>query len=195
MKIAADHYPDTRLLATGSSVLSASSRFRDTLAGRKEEVWLTPMVLADLEDFGRRDLRHRLLHGGLPPFFLADSLPAREFQEWTDAFWSRDVLELFRLERRHSFLRLMELLMIESGGIFEATRFARACEISRTTVTNYVSVLDATMVVHLVRPFAGGGRAEIVAAPQRTGSTPASSASTAAGASCGRRIWACWSST
>jgi hypothetical protein len=127
------------------------------------------MVLADLEDFGRRDLRHRLLHGGLPPFFLADSLPAREFQEWTDAFWSRDVLELFRLERRHSFLRLMELLMIQSGGIFEATRFARACEISRTTVTNYVSVLDATMVVHLVRPFAGGGRAEIVAAPKAYG--------------------------
>jgi predicted AAA+ superfamily ATPase len=63
----------------------------------------------------------------------------------------------------------MELLMIQSGGIFEATRFARACEISRTTVTNYVSVLDATMVVHLVRPFAGGGRAEIVAAPKAYG--------------------------
>jgi predicted AAA+ superfamily ATPase len=35
LKIAADHFPDIKVLATGSSTLGASSRFRDTLAGRK----------------------------------------------------------------------------------------------------------------------------------------------------------------
>jgi len=169
LKIAADHFPDTRVLATGSSTLGASARFRDTLAGRKEEVWLTPMVLADLADFGNPDLHHRLLRGGLPPFFLAPALAEREFQEWLDAYWAKDILELFRLERRQSFQRLVELLMAQSGGIFEATNFARACEVSRTTVANYVAVLEATFVVHLVRPFAGGGSAEIVAAPKAYG--------------------------
>ena len=42
LKIAADHFPDTRVLATGSATLGASARFRDTLAGRKAQVWLTP---------------------------------------------------------------------------------------------------------------------------------------------------------
>jgi predicted AAA+ superfamily ATPase len=166
LKIAVDHYPGTRILATGSSTLGASTRFRDTLAGRKEEVWLTPMTLADLADFGQTNLRHRLLSGGLPPFFLADALPERDFQEWLDAFWAKDILELFRLERRQSFQRLFELLVAQSGSIFEATRFSRACEISRTTVANYVAALEATFAVHLVRPFAGGGKAEIVAAPK-----------------------------
>ena len=166
LKIAADHFPETRVLATGSSTLGASARFRDTLAGRKAEVWLTPMTLADLEDFEQTDLRHRLLRGGLPPFFLADDLPERDFQEWLDAYWAKDVLELFRLERRHSFQRLVELLMAQSGGIFEATRFARACEVSRTTITNYLAVLEATFVVHPIRPFAGGRPAEIVSAPK-----------------------------
>ena len=77
LKIAADHFPETRVLATGSSTLGASARFRDTLAGRKEELWLTPMTIEDLKDFGRVDLQHRLLHGGLPPFFLAGELPER----------------------------------------------------------------------------------------------------------------------
>ncbi len=166
LKIAADHFPATRVLATGPSTLGASARFRDTLAGRKAEVWLTPMTLADLEDFGRPDLRYRLLRGGLPPFFLAEDLPERDFQEWLDAYWAEDVLELFRLERRHSFQRLVELLMAQSGGIFEATGFARACEVSRTTISNYVAVLEATFVVHLVRPYAAGGSAEIVSAPK-----------------------------
>ncbi len=166
LKIAADHFPATRILATGSSTLGASARFRDTLAGRKEEVWLTPMSLADLEDFGKTDLRYRLLRGGLPPFFLAQELPEREFQEWLDAYWAKDILELFRLERRQSFQRLVELLMAQSGGIFEASGFARACEVSRTTIANYVAVLESTFVVHLIRPFAGGGAAEIVSAPK-----------------------------
>jgi predicted AAA+ superfamily ATPase len=67
LKVAADHFPGVRVLATGSSTLGASARFRDTLTGRKRDVWLTPMTLADLADFQRPDLRHRFLHGGLPP--------------------------------------------------------------------------------------------------------------------------------
>ena len=47
LKIAADHHPTTRIVATGSSSLQASERFRDTLAGRKAEVWVTPMNEAD----------------------------------------------------------------------------------------------------------------------------------------------------
>jgi predicted AAA+ superfamily ATPase len=116
LKIAADHFPDTRILATGSSTLGASARFRDTLAGRKEELWLTPMTTGDLKDFARVDLRHRFLHGGLPPFFLEKELPERDFQEWMDAYWAKDIQELFRLERRRSFQKFAELLMAQSAG-------------------------------------------------------------------------------
>ena len=52
LKIAADHYPTVRVLATGSSTLGASGKFRDTLAGRKVDLRLTPMIVSDLRDFG-----------------------------------------------------------------------------------------------------------------------------------------------
>lgn len=39
LKISADHFPETRILATGSSTLGASDRFRDTLAGRAVPRW------------------------------------------------------------------------------------------------------------------------------------------------------------
>jgi hypothetical protein len=124
------------------------------------------MTLGDLADFGSRDLRHRLLRGGLPPFFLAPDLPERDFQEWMDAYWAKDIQELFRLERRAAFQRLVELLLARSGGIFEATQFARLCEISRPTVTSYLGVLEATAVVHVIRPFSTRRATEIVAAPK-----------------------------
>ena len=166
LKIAADHYPQVRILATGSSTLGASSKFKDTLAGRKRDIWLTPMCLDDLEDANRTDLRHRFLHGGLPPFFLAKTVPERDFQEWMDAFWAKDIQELFRLERRSSFQRFFELVMAQSGGIFEATKFASPCEVSRSTIGNYLKVLEATFVAHVIRPFSTHRPTEIVAAPK-----------------------------
>ena len=166
LKIAADHYPDTKVLATGSSTLGASAKFKDTLSGRKYELWLTPMISADLADFGNTNLTHYFLHGGLPPFFLAERVPERDFQEWMDAYWAKDIQEMFRLERRHSFLKFAELLMVQSGGIFEATAFARPCEVSRATIANYLAVLEATFVVHVIRPFSSHRPIEIISAPK-----------------------------
>lgn len=166
LKIATDHFPDVRILATGSSTLGASAKFRDTLTGRKAEIWLTPMISSDLAAFGRRDLSHRFLRGGLPPMFLASNFPETGFQEWLDAYWAKDIQELFRLERRHSFQKFVELILAQSGGIFEATRFARPCEVSRTTISNYLSVLEATFVAHVIRPYSSHRPTEIVSAPK-----------------------------
>jgi predicted AAA+ superfamily ATPase len=166
LKIAADHYSATRIIATGSSTLGASRKFRDTLAGRKTDLWLTPMCLADLADANKPNLKVRFLRGGLPPFFLVEAVEERDFQEWMDAYWAKDIQELFRLERRDSFQKFAELLLTQSGGIFEATRFAAPCEVSRPTISNYLRVLEATFVAHVLRPFSARKSTEIVSAPK-----------------------------
>lgn len=164
LKIAADHFPKIKIIATGSSTIQASKKFRDTLTGRKEELHLSPMMSEDLVSFGNAGLKHRLLHGGLPPFFLSKELPENEFQEWMDSYWAKDVQELFRLERRYSFQKFLELLLINSGSIFEATRYAKPCEISRATVSNYLAVLEQTSAVYVVRPFSTFRPTEIISA-------------------------------
>ncbi len=166
LKIAADHYPDVRVPATGSSTLAASRKFRDTLAGRREQVWLTPMVHRDMTDFERPHLGRRLLRGGLPPFFLGEDVSERDFQDWLDAYWAKDLEELFRLERRDSSLQFTELLLARSGGVFEATAYASECGVSHTTIGNYLAVLEETFVAHRVRPYSRRAAAEIVRAPK-----------------------------
>jgi hypothetical protein len=166
LKIAADYYSNIKIIATGSSTLGASSKFKDTLVGRKMELWLTPMISEDLKDFGKISLKHRFLFGGLPPFFLNKEFPESFFQEWVDAYWAKDVQELFRLERRYSFQKFLELLMIQSGGIFEANSFSKPCEVSRTTIANYLKVLEETYVAHIIRPYSTYRATEIVSAPK-----------------------------
>ncbi|MCK5242027.1 ATP-binding protein [bacterium] len=166
LKIAADHYPKVKIIATGSSTLGASTKFKDTLAGRKHELWLTPMISQDLKDFQQTDLIHRLHHGGLPPLMQPSKINEKDYQEWMDAYWAKDIQELFRLERRYSFQKFAELLFTQSSGLFEATRFTAPCEVSRGTISNYLAILEATFVVHVIRPFTQHRAAEIVSAPK-----------------------------
>ena len=172
LKIAADHYKNTKVLATGSSILEASKKFKDTLTNRKVEIWLTPMTINDLEDFKEtkklsvNDIKHRFLHGGLPPFFIEKEIPESDFQEWIDSFWSKDIQELFSVDKRYSFQKFTELLMVYSGGIFEANKFAGPCEVSRTTINNYLKILEATFVAHVIKPFNKRLSVEIVSAPK-----------------------------
>jgi predicted AAA+ superfamily ATPase len=83
-----------------------------------------------------------------------------------DAYWAKDIQELFRLESRSSFQKFVELVLAQSGGIFEATRFSRPCEVSRTTIGTYLKVLEATFVAHVIRPFSSHRPTEIVSAPK-----------------------------
>ncbi|MFH1644232.1 MAG: ATP-binding protein [bacterium] len=166
LKLAADHFPEVKIIATGSSTLGASAKFKDTLTGRKREVWLTPLLLQENKLFGNENIQHRFLFGGLPSFFLSSNLPEKDFTEWIDAFWAKDIQELFKVEKRYSFQKFTELLLSYSGGIFEASKFATPCEVSRQTITNYLSILEETFVVHVIRPYSTHKPTEIVMAPK-----------------------------
>ena len=104
LKIGADAFPGLKILATGSSTLAATQKFRDSLTGRKRVVELVPVLHEELPAFGVVDLRERLLRGGLPPALLAKTHDPEFYAEWLDGYFARDVQELFRLEKRAGFL-------------------------------------------------------------------------------------------
>lgn len=166
LKICADHYPDVKIIATGSSTLGASSKFKDTLTGRKKEIWLTPLLIDEMKLFGNENISHRFLFGGFPSYFEQQEIPEENFREWIDAYWAKDIYEMFSVGKRYSFQKCAELLLAYSGSQFEASKYAAPCETTRQTISNYLSVLEQTFVVHVIRPFATHKPSEIVMAPK-----------------------------
>ncbi|HEB98349.1 MAG TPA: ATP-binding protein [Thiotrichales bacterium] len=167
LKIAADEYPHLRILATGSSTLAATRKFRDSLTGRKHQIHLTPVLWQECaEPFGVPDLDRRLLHGGLPEPLLAGQALPEFYEEWLDSFFARDILELFAVRNREGFLGLLRLLLRQSGGLVDYSALASASELSRPTVRSYIEALEIAHAVHLLRPFHGGGKREIVSRPK-----------------------------
>jgi len=167
LKIAADEYPQLKVLATGSSTLAATRKFRDSLTGRKQAIHLCPVLWEECgEPFGVRDLDHRLLHGGLPEPLLAARKDSVFFNEWIDSFYARDILELFGVRNRQGFLSLLRLLLRQSGGQLDYSQLANLSELSRPTVKAHIEVMQIAHAVHLLRPFHGGGKREIVSRPK-----------------------------
>ena len=152
LKIAADHFPNVKVIATGSSTLAAKRKFKDTLTDRKRDLWIPPFLASELIQHGTFDLNRRLLYGGLPPAYLADALDDAFYTEWMDSFWAKDVQELFVIDRKTGFLKLAELILRQSGEMFEISSFAGPCEISRQTVSNYLDILAITLFAIVVRP-------------------------------------------
>lgn len=167
LKIAADAYPHLKVLATGSSTLAATKKFRDSLAGRKHMIYLPPVLWSEcLDEFGIKQLDRRLLHGGLPEPLMSEKKDASFFSEWMDSFYARDIQELFGIRNRTGFMKLLHLLLRQSGGLLDYSNMAQLSDLSRHTVKAHVEAMSIAHAVYLLSPFHGGGRREITHRPK-----------------------------
>ena len=153
LKIAADAFPRLRILATGSSTLAATRRFRDTLTGRKVGLVLPPVLWTECEDaFGIRDLDRRLLRGGLPEVLLDLGRDDSFFSEWMDSFYARDIQELSGIRERTGFMNLLRLMLRRSGGMVDYSALSRECDLSRPTVKAHLEALTVACALYPVPP-------------------------------------------
>ena len=166
LKIGADLFPNIKILATGSSTLAASRKFKDTLTGRKRIIHLTPVTLDELSAFNNISLQNRLFRGGLPPALLVESKTSAFYREWMDSFLARDIQKLFAFRNPDKFNDVFEYVMKQSGGILEISTVSGALGISRPTVQKHLQALQATHAIALLRPFHGGRQKELVKAPK-----------------------------
>ncbi len=167
LKIAADEYSHLKILATGSSTLAATKKFRDSLTGRKMSLYLPPVLWSECPDvFEIKDLDRRLLRGGLPEALLHSTRNDAFFSEWLDSFYARDIQELFGIRNRAGFMKLLQLLLRQSGGLIDYTNLAHLSDLSRITVKTHVEAMNIAHAVFLLPPFHAGGRREIVRRPK-----------------------------
>ena len=159
LKIGADGFPRLKILATGSSTLAATRKFRDSLTGRTRNLHLVPVRHDELSAFGVADLRPRLLRGGLPPALLSEEYDP-------GGFTRNGSIRITRGMSRNCSESRSGVVSSSSSKAFCASALATLCGLSRPIVVNYLEVLELTHVATLVGPFFGGGHREFVRQPK-----------------------------
>lgn len=123
----------------------------------------SPERLADLAIRARpllSDFQRYLLIGGFPETATLTTQIAQRLlrEDVVERVLKRDMTALFGVRKIDDLERLFLYLCTHSGGIFEVKTVAAALEVSPTTVSNHLTVLEQTGLVYKVPPIRAGGK-------------------------------------
>lgn len=148
--IDADRTPG-RFLLTGSAQFSMVRGIGETLAGRCGFQALLPFQYAEI---GAKSLEAAELGGFYP------ELVVRQWQlgrEWYDAYVTtyleRDVRTLLDVGNLRDFRTVLGLLAARTGQELNLSSVAREAGVTEKTVASWVSVLEASYLIFLLKPW------------------------------------------
>jgi predicted AAA+ superfamily ATPase len=164
-----DDQPGRYILSGSKSFLQMRS-ISQSLAGRSAILHLLPLSLAELtghqtvpaERVGLDlpsdttalglDLMQTLFRGFYPRIHDKALQPRRWLRSYYQTYVERDVRELLNVGDLEAFGRFMRLCAGRSGQLLNLTSLGNDCSISHTTARRWLSILEASFLIHLLRP-------------------------------------------
>ena len=151
-----------RFVLCGSSARKLKRQGVNTLGGRALPENLYPLVSAEIPDF---DLQRALTHGMLPKIYLSER-PTRLLQAYVDIYMKEEIQAEALVRNLRSFSRFMEVAALTNGEIVNYSNIASDCGVSATTVTDYFSILQDTLIGYLVPAFTDKQKRRLMQAPK-----------------------------
>ena len=149
-----DDDPDCRFLLTGSSNFELLHGLCESLPGRAGVYELLPMTYHESESTMSAKPLDEFLYNGLYPAICAEKNKARLFYpSYVKTYLERDVRDLLKIKDQMQFMKFMKLCAARVGSIFNASELAGQIGVDSKTITNWLSVLQASYLVTLLPPY------------------------------------------
>ncbi len=144
----------------GLFILTGSQQFRllegitQSLAGRVAMVPLLPFSLGELHAAGRvPESLEELLHKGFyPPVYDRDLDPGIWYGNYVATYLERDVRQMVNVRDLSAFHRFLRMCAARTGQLLNLSALANDCGITHNTARAWLSVLEASYIVHLMPP-------------------------------------------
>ncbi|MFC1824399.1 ATP-binding protein [Thermodesulfobacteriota bacterium] len=133
-------------LLTGSSARKLRRGKANLLAGRVWDARMFPLIYRELEDF---DLNRYLRFGGLPAVYLSE-YPEEALDAYVNTYLKEEILAEGLIRRLPPFSRFLKTIALSNGEMINFTKLANDCQVPPSTVTEYVGLLEDTMVGFLL---------------------------------------------
>ena len=149
-----DDDPDCQFLLTGSSNFELLHGLCESLPGRAGVYELLPMTYHESESTMSAKPLDEFLYNGLYPAICAEKNKARLFYpSYVKTYLERDVRDLLKIKDQMQFMKFMKLCAARVGSIFNASELAGQIGVDSKTITNWLSVLQASYLVTLLPPY------------------------------------------
>lgn len=140
---------------TGSQQFGLLAGIVQSLAGRVAMIDLLPFSAAELKSANLlpESVDQALFQGGYPPIHDRQLDPTTWFSNYIQTYLERDVRQLIQVRDLTQFQRFLRLCAGRSGQLLNLSALGEEAGVSHNTAREWLSVLQASFVIHQVPPF------------------------------------------
>ncbi len=133
-------------LLIGSSARKLRRGRANLLAGRVWSAGMFPLIYREIPSF---DLDRYLRYGGLPAVYLS-TYAEEELDAYVNTYLKEEIMAEGLIRRLPPFSRFLKTIALANGEMINFTKLANDCQVPPSTVTEYVGVLEDTLVGYLL---------------------------------------------
>ncbi|MCK4436907.1 ATP-binding protein [bacterium] len=160
-----------QFILTGSQLFPLMAEVGDSLAGRIAV--FTLLSFSFREQFGRRAaltinaLKKRILTGGLPEVALCRGMDLEVwFGSYLQTYLERDVRQLRQIGSLGDFQRFLQFVAAFNGQALNLSGISRDLGVTVNTIKAWISILEASGQIVLIKPFYRNKGKRIVKSPR-----------------------------
>ncbi len=141
-------------IITGSQQFEMISRITQSLAGRTALVTLLPFTLKEAYP-GKENLEidEVLYTGFLPRIFDKNINPSDVAEFYINTYLERDVRQIINIKDMTQFEVFLQLCAGRTGQLVNFNTLSNEIGVSHNTVKSWISVLEASYIIKLLRPY------------------------------------------
>lgn len=169
LQVDVDERPDPgRFILTGSQHLGLSQSVSQSLAGRCGILVLLPPHLSELRSFpdAPEDL-YSLLWQGAYPRIYDRGIPAHQWlADYTTTYVQRDVRQVINVQDLQAFSEFLRLCAGRTAQEINLSGLGGDAGLSHNTARSWLSVLEASYIIHRLPAWHANVRKQVVKAPK-----------------------------
>lgn len=159
---------------TGMYILSGSHNFllmeniSQSLAGRAAILRLAPFSISELTQAGLlpNSIDEWLFTGGFPRIYDKDIHPSDYFPSYIQTYIERDIRTMRNVGNLSLFVKFLKLCAARIGQLLNVQALANECGISVATANAWLSILETSYVIFMLRPYHNNFNKRLVKSPK-----------------------------
>lgn len=166
LKLITDQIPDVQVIATGSSSFDLANKVNESLAGRKRQIQMYPLMFSEMVDYSNfleemRMLPHRLIFGYYPEVVTTPGNEKQILKELCDSVLYKDILSLDSISKPDKLQRLLQALAYQMGSQVSYNELGRLIGLDSKTVERYIDILEKSFIIFRLNSFSRNLRNEL----------------------------------
>ncbi|HXH73921.1 MAG TPA: ATP-binding protein [Bacteriovoracaceae bacterium] len=156
-----------RFVLTGSNSLELSGQVSQSLAGRTRIFNILPLTYNELPiEIRPQTVDEALFKGLYPRIYHRELGPSGWLSDYIQTYIQKDVRQILNIENLHLFEKFLRLLAGRAGQLINFSALAGDVGTTMPTIKKWISVLEASYVVHTLVPHHNNFNKRMTKAPK-----------------------------